>query len=57
MIFMNEQVQQFLLGVGALTEMWIISYRGFIQQGLSDKEALEHTREFMKVVIGSANIN
>lgn len=57
MIFMNEQVQQFLLGVGALTEMWIISYRGFIQQGLSDKEALEHTREFMRVVIGSANIN
>ena len=54
---MNEHIQQFIIGVGALTEMWMVSYRGFIQQGLEHNEALEHTREFMKVVLSSANNN
>ena len=35
----------------------MVSYRGFIQQGLDPDEALEHTREFMKVVLSSANNN
>ena len=54
---MDEQIKQFIIGVGALTEMWMVSYRGFIQQGLDHKDALEHTREFMKVVLSSANNN
>lgn len=48
---MNEQVQQFLLAIGATTELWMVTYNNFIKQGLAHKDALEHTSEFMKVFI------
>ena len=50
---MNEKVQQIILAVGALSELWTVTYKNFIAQGLSHKDALEHTGAFMKVLISS----
>ena len=48
---MNEQVQQLLLAVGACSELWLVTYKNFLNQGLAHKDAMEHTSEFMKVLI------
>lgn len=48
---MNEKVQQLILAVGALCELWTVTYKNFISQGLGHKEALEHTSEFMKMIV------
>jgi hypothetical protein len=41
---------------GALTELWMIAYKGFLGQGLTDADAMKHTKEFMestlKVIVG-----
>lgn len=50
---MNDKVQQFINGVGALTEIWIITYNNFIKQGMSAADAMTHTREFMKAFMSS----
>ena len=48
---MNEKVQQIIMAVGALSELWTVTYKSFIGQGFSHKESLEHTAAFMKVLI------
>lgn len=50
---MNEQVQQIIMAVGALSELWAVTYKNFISQGFNHKESLEHTGAFMKVLIAS----
>lgn len=54
---MDEKVKQIIMAVGALSELWTVTYRGFIGQGFSHKDALEHTSAFMKVFIGSITNN
>lgn len=44
---MNEKLKAFILGLGALTEMWRITYGEFVKSGMKDKEALTHTQGFM----------
>ena len=36
---------------GAMTELWMIAYNGFRNQGLNPEDAMKHTREFMEVTI------
>lgn len=36
---------------GAMTELWMIAYRGFLGQGLTPEDAMKHTKEFMEVTI------
>ena len=50
---MNEKVLEFIQGLGALTEIWLITYNNFKKQGLNDSEAFTHTREFMKVMLAT----
>ena len=49
---MNEQLKAFINGVGAICEMWMITYNGFIKQGLAHNDAMMHTQGLMKVLIG-----
>lgn len=49
---MNEKLKEFLLGIGAMTEMWMITYNNFRKQGLSHSDALEHTTAFTKTLMG-----
>ena len=48
---MNDNLKEFIKGMGALTEMWTVTYRGFINQGYSVSDALTHTREFTAALI------
>lgn len=48
----NEQVNQIIQGLGAITEMWVIVYNNFKQQGLNDEVALALTKALMSVVMG-----
>lgn len=38
---------------GALTELWLIAYKGFLGQGLNSEEALKHTKEFMSITMNT----
>lgn len=44
---MNEKVKELINAVGMLTEIYMIAYKGFKNQGMSDKDAMLHNREFM----------
>ena len=44
---MNEKLKELINGIGMMTEVWMISYNGFKNQGMNDKDALIHTKEFM----------
>jgi hypothetical protein len=47
----NEKLKEFIAGIGAMTELWMITYSSFKQQGLSHQDSLEHTGAFMKSII------
>ena len=49
---MNEKLKEFLMGVGAMTELWMVTYNNFRKQGLGHTEALEHTTAFTKTLMG-----
>ena len=46
----NDAVQELITGIGLMPELWIMVYNSFISHGMDDKEAVEHTREFMRVI-------
>lgn len=47
---MNENLKQFIEGTGIMCETWIIMYNNFLKLGLTQKDALMHTREMMSVM-------
>lgn len=49
----NDQINQIIQGIGLMTEMYTITYQSFKKQGLSDKEAIMHTKAFISVMINS----
>lgn len=49
----NSKLTELMQGIGILTELWIIAYRGFTAQGLSEAEAMMHTKNFMAAMIDS----
>lgn len=48
----NDQVNQIIAGLGAITELWTITYNGFKKQGFTDDAALDHTKAFMSIMMG-----
>lgn len=49
----NEQVNQLIQGIGMMTELWSITYQGFIKQGMSAEEAIMHTKALMSIMVES----
>ena len=43
--------KEFLNGMGALVEMWLITYNNFKNAGLSHNEAIEHTKGVMSLML------
>jgi hypothetical protein len=43
----SEVLKNFIEGIGALTEIWRITYSEFIKSGMKPTEALAHTQGFM----------
>ena len=49
---MNENaIENLINGFGAMTEMWIICYKSFIDHGMTEAQAIKHTQSFMASVI------
>ena len=48
---MNEKPQEFLQGMGIMTELWMVTYNNFRKQGLSHSESLDHTAAFTKAIM------
>lgn len=46
----NEQVKQLIQNVGMMTELWVITFNGFVNQGLPEAVALNHTKAFMSAM-------
>lgn len=49
----NEQVNQLISGIGLMTELWVITYQGFIKQGMNADEAIMHTKALMSIMVES----
>lgn len=47
-------LDNFITSLGAMTEMWMITYEGFLRQGLTPDDAMKHTKELIDVVLKSA---
>lgn len=46
-----DQVNQFIQDIGLMTEIYMIAYNGFKQQGLSDRDALMHTKTLFSAML------
>lgn len=49
----SDRMKDFLTGVGLMTEIWMVTYNGFKKQGLTDQDALAHTKAFMTMAMES----
>lgn len=49
----NDQVNQLIQGIGMMTELWIITYQGFVKQGMGNEEAIMHTKALMSIMVES----
>ena len=47
----NDAVNQLIQGIGVMAELWTITFKSFISQGLKVSEAMEHTKAFMSVIV------
>lgn len=47
----NEQINQLINGVGLISELWVITYKSFKNQGLSDEAAVMHTKALMSIML------
>ena len=47
----NDMVNQLILGIGAMAEIWTVTFKSFINQGLTEPEAMEHTKALMSVIL------
>ena len=49
----NEQIDQLIQGIGIMTELWAITYKNFLKQGMDADDAVIHTKALMSIMIGS----
>lgn len=47
----NDALEQFIQGIGMMTELHMITYQSFLSQHLTDEEALKHTKTFMTAML------
>ena len=50
----NDKVLEIIQSLGAMTDMWIIIYRSFIEHDMSNDEAIMHTKALMSSILESA---
>lgn len=47
----GDKMKEFLTAVGLATELWLVTYNGFKKQGLTEQDALAHTKAFMSMTM------
>ena len=48
---LNKALAELLVGIGAITEMWMVTYKAFLAQGMDKDEALQHTTAMTKLMM------
>lgn len=48
---MNPKVEELLTAIGALGELWGVTYNNFVKQGFNKADALAHTKAFMSALM------
>lgn len=47
----SDDVNKLIQNIGVLTELWTITYSGFVRQGLDPTSAMAHTKGFMEAMV------
>ena len=47
---MNEKTLKFITSIGAMTEIWMVIYQAFISRGMSQEEAIIHTKGLYETI-------
>ena len=50
----NDKILEVIQSIGVMTDMWIITYRSFIEHNMSNDEAIMHTNALMSSILESA---
>ena len=54
---MNDKIQELIRGMGALTELWLITYNLFLKQGCDSNMAIKHTQGLVSACLAIGNNN
>lgn len=49
----NEQLKDFFNAMGATTEIWLMVYNNFRENGMAEESAIKHTQAFMTAFMTS----
>lgn len=47
---MNEKTLKFITSIGVMTETWMIIYQAFLSRGMSQEEAITHTKGLYETI-------
>ena len=50
----NDKILEIIQSIGVMTDMWIITYRSFMDHDMSNDEAIMHTKALMGSMLESA---
>ena len=50
----NDKILEIIQSIGVMTDMWIITYRSFMEHGMPNDEAIMHTKALMGSMLESA---
>ena len=47
---MNEKTLKFITSIGVMTETWTVIYQAFLSRGMSQEEAIIHTKGLYETI-------
>ena len=47
---MNEKTLEFIKSIGVMTETWMVIYQAFLSRGMSQEEAVMHTKGLYETI-------
>ena len=47
---MNEKTLEFIKSIGVMTETWMVIYQAFLSRGISQEEAMTHTKGLYETI-------
>lgn len=47
---MNDKTLEFITSMGVMTEIWMVIYQAFLSRGMSQEEAIIHTKGLYEII-------
>ena len=47
----EKAIENLINGFGAMTELWIIAFKCFIEHGMTEQQAIAHTKAFTSSIV------